>query len=100
MDDRIDKARHSPINVAAPTMSAKEVDYQGPGRQATTRRMSWAHLRSARYHGDPAWANACEALRSEASSWGRVDTGGALHGHEIPALGHVPRRDLGDNTGD
>ena len=79
---------------------AKEVDDEGPDRQATTRRMSWAQLRSALYHGDPAWANACEALRSEASSLGRVDTGGALHGHEIPALGHVPRRDLGGNTGD
>ena len=52
---------------------AREADDEDPDRLATTQRMSWAYLRSALYEGDPAWENACAALRAEASSLGRVD---------------------------
>lgn len=52
---------------------AKETDDENPDRLAVTQRMTWAYLRSALYDNDPAWANACAALESHASSLGRVD---------------------------
>lgn len=47
---------------------AKETDDEDPDRLAIVQRMSWAYLRSALHAGDPAWTQACEALRSHAAS--------------------------------
>lgn len=52
---------------------AKETGDEDPDRLETTRRMTWAYLRSALYDGDPAWTDACKALEGSASSLGRVD---------------------------
>ena len=52
---------------------AKETDDEDPDRLAVTQRMSWAYLRSALYADDPAWPEACKALKEHAASQGRVD---------------------------
>ena len=52
---------------------AKETDDEDPDRLATVQRMTWAYLRSALFAGDPAWEEACGALRERAGSQGRVD---------------------------
>ncbi len=52
---------------------AKETDDEDPDRLGTTQRMTWAYLRSALYPGDPAWQNACLALKDEAAELGKVD---------------------------
>jgi len=52
---------------------AKETDDEDPDRLAVTQRMTWAYLRSSLYSGDPAWVNACKALKHEASDIGQVD---------------------------
>jgi len=53
---------------------AKETDDEDPDRLAVTQRMSWAYLRSALFAGDPAWPEACKALKDHAGAQGRVDT--------------------------
>jgi len=52
---------------------AREADDENPDRLAVTQRMTSAYVRSALYAGDPAWTDACEALRDHASILGRVD---------------------------
>jgi predicted dienelactone hydrolase len=52
---------------------ARETDDEDPDRLAVTQRMTWAYLRSALREGDPAWADACEALADHASALGRVE---------------------------
>ena len=64
-------ARHGLGGVAG--FDAKETDDEDPDRLETTLRMTWAYLRSALNAGDPAWAQACEALAGPASALGRVD---------------------------
>jgi predicted dienelactone hydrolase len=53
---------------------AKETDDEDPDRLAVTQHMSWAYLQSALYEGDTAWTTACETLKKQASSLGRVDS--------------------------
>ncbi|AKI00244.1 putative dienelactone hydrolase [Hoeflea sp. IMCC20628] len=55
-------------------VDARETDDEDPDRLALTQRMTWAYLRSALYTRDPAWPEACKALRQHAGSHGRVDT--------------------------
>ncbi len=64
-------AKHGLGGVAG--YDAKETDDEDPDRLAVTQRMSWAYLRSALHEGDPAWADACEALARHANGLGRVD---------------------------
>ena len=52
---------------------ARETDDEDPDRLAVVQRMTWAYLRSALHEGDPAWSDACEALKDHASSQGRVE---------------------------
>ncbi len=51
---------------------ARETDDENPDRLALTQRMTWAYLRTALYAEDPAWPEACEALRGHAASLGHV----------------------------
>jgi predicted dienelactone hydrolase len=69
---------------------AKETDDEDPDRLEATRRMTWAYLRSTLYPGDPAWANACQALSDRASSLGRVAARPASNGQLRDARPHVP----------
>ena len=64
-------ARHGLGGVAG--FDARETDDEDPDRLETTRRMTWAYLRSALYKDDPAWAEACRALDGPAKGLGRVD---------------------------
>lgn len=52
---------------------AKETGDEDPDRLAVVQRMTWAYLRSALYDGDPAWSDACKALKDHSSSLGNVD---------------------------
>lgn len=52
---------------------AKETNDEDPDRLETTRRMTWAYLRSALYPGDSAWIEARAALDGPANSLGRVE---------------------------
>lgn len=65
-------ARHGLGGIAG--YDAKETDDEEPDRLAVTQRMTWAYLWSALYEGDPAWADACKALRADAKSLGRVES--------------------------
>ena len=65
-------ARHGLGGVAG--YDAKETDDEDPDRLAVTQRMTCAYLRSSLYKGDTRWAEACEALKTHAPQWGRVDS--------------------------
>ncbi len=64
-------ARHGLGGIAG--YDARETDDEDPDRLAVTQRLSWAYLRSALYSEDPAWAEACGALRDHAGSLARTD---------------------------
>lgn len=51
---------------------ARETDDENPDRLALTQRMTWAYLRTALDAADPAWPEACKALRAHAASLGHV----------------------------
>ncbi|KAK9421395.1 putative Alpha/Beta hydrolase protein [Seiridium unicorne] len=53
---------------------AKETDDEDPERLAVTQRMTWAYLQSAFNPEDPAWENACVALKEKAGAHGHVDS--------------------------
>ncbi len=52
---------------------AKETDDENPDRLAVALRLTWAYLRSALYADDPAWFEACKALKEHASLQGHVE---------------------------
>lgn len=85
-DWHVDPFRHAPGGEALLTLfgaghglggiagfDAKETDDEDPDRLATVQRMTWAYLRSALFAGDPAWAEACRALREHGAALGRVE---------------------------
>lgn len=53
---------------------AKETDDEDPDRLAVTQRMTCAYLHSALYEDAPRWAAACNALKTHANQWGRIDS--------------------------
>lgn len=53
---------------------AKETTDEDPDRLETVARMTWAWLRTAFDESDPAWTEACNALRGPASDLGTVDS--------------------------
>ena len=53
---------------------AAETKDEDPDRLAVVQRLTWAYLRSALNDGDPAWSNACAALKQHASAQGRVES--------------------------
>lgn len=50
-----------------------ETTDENPERVAAVQRLTWAYLRSALNHGDPAWSEACAALMASPNPLGRVD---------------------------
>ena len=64
-------ARHGLGGIAG--YDAAETKDEDPDRLAVVQRLTWAYLRSALYADDPAWLDACEALKAHASSQGRVE---------------------------
>lgn len=52
---------------------AGETQDESPERLGVVQRMTWAYIRSQLFEGDPAWAEACEALKS-LQSQGHVES--------------------------
>ncbi|WP_428240168.1 alpha/beta hydrolase family protein [Gynuella sp.] len=63
-------AKHGLGGVAG--YDAKETDDEDPERLAIVLRMTWAYLRSALFNDDPAWSQACNALKEFAGAHGQV----------------------------